>query len=113
MPATGLLFLLVAGCLLYSVSTYLFSSLKKPKKLSSKRTLQLKIVRFFFILFLFITFLLFAAGLNTENVVVPTEDLLYSKEQILKTEKEFCFAESEMNFLKNVCNVLPVASLVE
>ena len=64
---------------------------------------------FFFGLFLFYIEQFFSNNLSTENVIVPTEDLLYSKEQLLKTKKEFCFLEKsgELDYLKMVSfNVL-------
>lgn len=104
-PSTGFLTLVLVGGLLYWAVSSLFSRFKKSAGLlPSRRKLQRKIVAFFLLLFLFFMGKFFEGNLNTSNVVVRTDDLLYSKEQILKTKKEFCFPEksSEVNFFKNV-----------
>lgn len=107
MPEIGLLLLITAGGLLYLAAFVLFSwfeKKKKPKQQSQSHGLQLKIISFFLILFGFFIHLNFESNLNTENVLVEIDDLLYSTQQILKTKKEFCFFEnsSELDFLKNV-----------
>ena len=104
-PSTQFLTLTLVGCLLYWALSSMFSRLKKSARLlPSRRKLQRKIVSFFFLLFWFFIQQFFEGNLNTSNVVVQTDELLYSKEQILKTNKEFCFWEEggEMDLLKNV-----------
>ena len=89
MPSTGFLTLLMAAFLLNWIFSALFWRLKKGRP--PKRNRQIKILLFFKLLFLFFLRLLFSGNLNTENLVVQTDDLLYSKEQIIKTEKEWVF----------------------
>ena len=105
MPSTGFLTLVLVGCLLYWAFSWLLTRFQKSaRSLASRRKRQTKIVSFFFLLFLSFMGQFFGGNLNTSNVVVRTDDLLYSKGQILKTKKEFCFLEksSEMDFVKNV-----------
>lgn len=104
-PSNEFLAFGLIGCLLCWLFSWLFSRLRK----SSRRTLQVAIMSFFFGLFLFYIEQFFSNNLSTENVIVPTEDLLYSKEKLLKTKKEFCFLEKsgELDYLKMVSfNVL-------
>ena len=104
-PSASFLALVAAGCLLYWLSSALLSRIKKTSPLQSfRKKTQLKILAFFYVLFLFFIWQFFSGNLNTDNVVVSTDDLLYSEEQILRTQKEFCFFEKgpEENFLKNV-----------
>lgn len=101
-PSVEFLALLVAGRLFYWASLATTLYLERPG--SARRRLQLKIVSF--CCFLFVCFMreLFADNLSTENVVVETDELLFSKEKLLNTKKEFCFPEksSELDLLKNV-----------
>lgn len=106
MPSTSFVALFLAGCLLYLVATYLlspssFSLFKKPTRSSR---LKLKLVFVFFLFFLLLMHQFFESNLNTENVIVETNEILYSEEKILRTKKEFCFMEKgeEMDYLKNV-----------
>lgn len=59
---------------------------------------------FVFLLFVFFTGQFFANSLKTEQVVVKTDDLIYSRYQIVNTKKEFCYFEKgmEFDFLKKV-----------
>lgn len=104
-PSTEYLTFALSGCLIYWIVSRLFFWFKRPAdQRPPSSNLQTKIVSFFFGLFLFYILQFFGNSLNTQNVMVPTDDLLYSREQILKTRKEFCFGEksTEVNFLKNV-----------
>ena len=100
MPSPAFLTLLAASCLVYWLSSALFSHLPKPPR----RRLQLKILAFFYLLFLFFIHEFFSDNLNTSNVIVKTSDLLDSIDQILRTQKELCFLENgpETNFMRNV-----------
>ena len=108
-PSTGLLALIAAGGLLYLLFAALFSLAKRPLRPSRKR-LQLKIVSFFYLIFLFFIQIFFESNLNTSNIVVRTDDLLYSLEQVLQTQREFCFLEKsrEAQFLQNVSSPLRI-----
>lgn len=100
-PSTGLLTLALVGCLLYWVISSLLGRFQKS---SPRKNLQTQIVAFF-VLFLFHIKEFFVNNLNTSNVIVRTDELLYSREQILKTKKEFCFWEkggNEEEFIKKV-----------
>lgn len=109
-PSTGFMMLALAGFLLYWTFPALLYRFKKFARLPPRMNLQTKIVSLFFLLFLFIMGQLFQSSLNTSNVVVRTDQLLYSKDQLLKTEKEFCFVEKggEVEYLKNA----PASSLL-
>ena len=65
---------------------------------------HVKRLLFFDLLFLFYIRQFFGGNLNTENVMVRTDELLYSKDQILNTKKEFCSVEDsvENDIIKNV-----------
>ena len=104
MPSTGLLTLILAACLLYLASSALFLHLKRLKSLRESGRVSIKLVSLFYFLFLFFIRYLFEGNLNTSNVLVRTDELIYSKEQILNTQKEFCFLEKskEVDFLKDV-----------
>ena len=104
MPSFSFLALMSTGCLLYWLTLALLSRFKRSTSPSSRRKLQLKILAFFSLLFLFFVGQFFVSNLNTRKVVVSTDQLLYSKDQILKTQKEFCFFEigAEFDFLKNL-----------
>ena len=108
MPPPGLIALLAAGGLLYWLSLALFLHLKKPSLPSRRRWII--IVSFFYVLFLFFVGQFFSGNLNTENIVVQTDDLIYSKEQILQTQKTFCFFEksNEIDFFKDVSSSLKI-----
>ena len=104
-PSTEFLALALVGYLLYWIVSWLFSWFRKPvNQLPSGRNLQTKILAFFLMLYLFCIKEIYSNLLNTNNVIVQTDDLLYSKEQILETRKEFCFWEkgSETTFMENV-----------
>ena len=106
-PSAEILAVLLAGCLICWIVSWLFARFKRQtRSLPSRRNLQTGIVSFFFVLFLFYIEQFYCNSLSTENVIVPTSNLLYSKEQILKTEKEFCFMEggssSELDTLRTV-----------
>lgn len=125
-PSLTFLILLAAGPLLYCVSLFLLSGHKKSSSLRSsriRRNLQFKILSLFHLLFLFFNRKLFegrlaigepnkfnqrffcsSGNLNTSNVCVQTDQLLFSKEQLLKTQKEFCFFDRnhENHEMKNV-----------
>ena len=109
MPSTSFLMLTLAVCLVYWVVTTLFTHFKKSLERSApyESLLPARIVPFFFTCFIFFIHQFFEASLNTDNVVVSTENLLYSKEQVLKTNKEFCFWEtgSEEEFFKSVSSI--------
>ena len=81
-PSTAFLALMTSGCLLM----WLFSTMLSGY---GKNT-QIKILSFCYLLFLFFVQQLFGGNLNTDNVVVRTDDLLSSKEQVLRTNKELC-----------------------
>ena len=102
-PSTAFLALLVASCLLYRLSSALFGCLGTSSR-PLRRKPQLTILAYFNMVFLFFIGLFFEANLNTESVLVRTDDLLYSIKQILGTQREFClFEESlETDFLKKV-----------
>ena len=111
MPSTSFLTLVVAGSLLFLVASVLFSCFEKPSIslpsrlwLPTGRKLRLKIISFFYLLFMFFNGQFFEGNLNTENIMVRTDDLLHSIEQVLRTQKEPCFVEggAEMDFYKNV-----------
>lgn len=106
-PSPGFLMFALAGCLVYWVVSSLLSRFQKSariKSLPTKGNLQMRIVFFFFTLLFFFIQLLYCNSLSTENLIVRTDDLLFSREQILKTEREFCFLEggssSEEDFFK-------------
>ena len=106
LPSPGFLIFTLAGCLVYWTVSALFSRFQpSTRSLPSSRSLQTQI-SLFFVLFHFFIYQLYCNSLSTENLIVRTDDLLYSREQILKTEKEFCFFEisssSELDFLKNI-----------
>ena len=108
-PSTSFLAIIAAGILLYLVASVLFSRFGKPStpsrlSLPTGKKLQLKIVSFFYMLFMFFNGQFFGGNLNTENIVVRTDDFLYSKDQILETQKEFCGLEegAETDIYKNV-----------
>lgn len=99
---TGFLALLVVGHLVYWGSLAMTFYFKNPG--TTRWRSQLKTVSF--CCFVLVCFMqeFFCGNLSTENVVVNTDQLLYSKEQVLNTKKEFCFPEksSEIDLLKNV-----------
>lgn len=105
-PSVQFLTFALIGCLLFWIVSWLFSRFKRQERsMPARRNLPKKIVSFFFVVFLFYVLQFYANTLNTESIVVNTEDLLFSKDQILKTNKEFCFWENsatEINFFKNV-----------
>ena len=109
-PSLGFLIIVVVGLLLYRMSLAVFSMRpfsrceKSARSSGSQTDLRTKILTLFNLLFLFFNRKLFEGDLNTANVVVRTDDLLYSQEQVLSTRKEFCFvdANSRLNFLKSV-----------
>ena len=90
-PSTAFLALLATSCLLKWLLPALICLAKKSRP--SRKKLQLKILKIlwlFYFLFSFFIQQFFCGNLNTENVVVRTDDLLYSKEQVLRTNKELC-----------------------
>ena len=84
-PSLSFALLFSAGFLLYFVFLFLISYFKKLKRP------QFKTLSFAYLLFLFFMCELFNGNLNTSNIIVKVNDLLYSKQQILETQKEFCF----------------------
>lgn len=100
MPSTDLLLLMVAGHLLYLVSSFLIRK-------SIKRSLSsgnLKILSFFYLIFTFFMNEFLADSISTDHLIVRTDNILYSREQILSTNKEFCSFENgvEFDFVKRV-----------
>lgn len=102
MPSNDLLLLMVAGHSLYLVASFLLRWSIKRSGTPSRS--NLKILSFVYLLFAFFTEEFFGNCLNTEQVTVNTDDLLFSKNQILNTNKEFCFFEKgvEFDFMKKV-----------
>lgn len=105
MPSIEFLTLTLVGCLLYYAVSWLFSR-KSAGLRPSIRSLQ--IISFSFTLFMFCIEQLFSASLNTEHVVIRTDNMLYSKEQLVETKREFCFWErgAEEEFFEKVsCSI--------
>ena len=96
-PSLSFVLLFFAGFLFYFASSFVFSYFKKLKK----QSLQFKILSFAYLLFLFFMSEFFNGNLNTSNIIVSTDDLLYSTQQVLATRKEFCFLEKSSEF--SVC----------
>ena len=85
-PSTAYLALMVTGLLLFRLASALFRNWK-PRQ-PSRRKVRLRLLSFLYLFFVFFMSHFFGGNLNTQNVVVRTDGLLYSKEQILKTNKE-------------------------
>ena len=103
-PSASFLTFALVGCLVYWTVSWLFSKIQKSS-LPSRRNLQMKIVSFFFMLFIFYIEQFTSNSLSTENLIVRTDSLLYSRQQILETKREFCFWEKgsgEMDLYKKV-----------
>ena len=113
-PSFQLLSLFLAFTLLYLAVLCVFSSFKisrtlKTFSLSCKKTLKsenfnFKILSLSYCLLLFLIGQFFSCNLNVKNVIVLTDDLLYSKQQVLETNKEVCFVEAsvEHDYFTNV-----------
>lgn len=110
-PPLNFLFIVMVGFLIYRVLLLLFLRSKRSSGGPFQQTWQIKMLTLANLLFLFFNRKLFEGNLNTSNVLVKTDELLYSEEQVLNTQKEFCFVDesSRVNYLKNVsitCKVL-------
>lgn len=108
-PSAEFLTFTLVGCLFYWVVSSLLGRFRKSSR-SPKRNVQ-NIVAFFFVWFLFFTSQLFSGSLNTSNMQVRTDNLLYSTEQILTTKKEFCSWEKSTEedlFRKVSCPMLSI-----
>ena len=97
-PSTDLLLLMVIGCLIHFVISFLFQCSIKRTQAPPGSNLKLKILSFFYLLFIFFTEEFFGNSLSSEQVIVRTDGLLYSRDNILNTNKEFCFFENSVEF---------------
>lgn len=107
-PPTWFLRLTLIGCLLCWLISLLFSGSKKFGRLQCRRKLQMKIIASCVVIYLFFIQQFVTGNLNTESVIVETDQLLYSKKQVLETKREFCFAEkgAEEDFWKEVSSLV-------
>ena len=104
-PSVGLIWTVLGGLLLYSITWLLIKRFRRSATLGTR---QVSILVVFYLLFAWMIAVLFSNSLNTASLIVDISDLLYNNDQILRTKKESCFMEasSEMDYYVNVSSVL-------